>query len=385
MKETAKNMKNKNRLLTFMLTVLLGILGSTIAIRSVAIFKYFDSNLGYYSNNTLITVSNLILAFGILIFASYTLLGKSTKLKADFNTPAIMVTSGVTAISVIVFAVKMFEFCALSLSSPDADFSLTRNPITVVALLCGIFGIASCIHFFLNISTTHRITVLRSYMAMGSVVFLALYAVFLYFNTDFAINSANKIIDQMAFLLSAVFFLYEARISLGADKWHAYIAFGLIASALIGYSAIPSLIVYFAKGEVISNSIEESVFMLTLFIYITVRLFLCLSLPHDEESPIIASFSKFAKEQNEKIEENEKFYREKYAVQLSIEDLLGEEAEAPAEETEDKPIEMFETPSEEYVQDSFFAQDTAIEADTSEEKSDKLTADEVNYEENSGN
>ncbi len=385
MKETAEIMRNKNRLLAIMLTVLIGILGSTITIRSIAIFKYFDLNSGFYSDNTLITISNLILIFGVLIFAVYIFLGKNTKLKADFNTPAIMVTSGVAAIAVIVFAVKMFEICGESLSAPYATFSLTKNPVAFVSLLCGIFGILSCIHFFLNISTTQRVTVLRSYMAMGSIVFLALYAIFLHLNKDVAINSANKIIDQMAFIFSAAFFLYEARISLGADKWHAYIAFGLIASMLIGYSSIPSLIIYFAKGIEISNSIEESVFMFTLFMYSTVRVFLSLSLPKDEESPIIASFSRFAKEQNKKIEENERFYKEKYAVQLSIEDLMGGDAVIFKKNTEDEPTKILETPSEEYIQNSFFTQDTPAEADKNTAESGKSIADEVNYEENSGN
>ena len=374
-------MKNKNRLLAIMLTVLLGVLGSTITLRSVAIFKYFDPNTGYYRDNILLTVGNLILIFGIFIFALYVFLGKSTKLKAEFNTREIMITSGVSAIAVIAFAVKMIEYFALEVKNSSTGISFSNNPTAIISLLCGIFAILSCVHFFLNISTTHRVTVLRSYMAMGSVIFLALYAAFLYFNRDFALNSDNKIIDQMAFLLAAVFFLYEARISLGADKWHAYIAFGLIASALIGYSAIPSLIMYFVRGYAISNSIEESVFMLTLFIYITVRLLLCVTLPKDEQSPIIASFSRFAGEQNKKIEENEKFYKEKYAVQLSIDDLLGESLDNVEKVSVDKPLEMLETPSEEFVQDSFFAQ-----SEPSTEANDSVNdKDEVNYEENPGN
>ena len=379
-------MRSKNRLLSIMLLALFGVLTSTIALRSIAIYKYFDANSGYFTNDLLLNISNFILISAVVIFVLYTLFKKNTKLKAEFDTPAITVTSGVCAISSIIFSVKMFENFALICENQTEGTSIFKNPVAIVALLCGIFGIASCAHFFLNMMTTHRVAVLRSYAAMGSVIFLALYASFLYFNTNFALNSPNKIIDQMAFLLTAVFFLYETRISLGIDKWNVYTTSGLIAAVLIGYSAIPSLIMYFVRGIVISNSIEESIFMLTLFIYITARLFICLFLPRDEESQLIASFSKFANEQDQRIEENDMLYKEKYAVQMSIEDLLDiSEADNANPDTQNEP-QPFEPAEEEYMQESFFVSELPPTDETSEVLIDSVSSeDEVNYEENSGN
>ena len=70
-----------------------------------------------------------------------------------------------------------------------------------------------------------------------------------YFREDgMALNSPNKLISQMAFLLAALFFLYEARISLGREKWRGYCIFGLAALAANAYSAVPAVILYFAKG-----------------------------------------------------------------------------------------------------------------------------------------
>ena len=67
-KEIAKIMRNKNRLLAIMLTVLIGILGSTIAIRSIAIFKYFDQNSSYsalfvFLRTTQLSFFNTFIAF----------------------------------------------------------------------------------------------------------------------------------------------------------------------------------------------------------------------------------------------------------------------------------------------------------------------------------
>ena len=377
-------MRNKNRLLAIMLTILLGVLGSTIALRSIAIFKFLDFKTGYFSNNILFTISNTILAVGILIYALYVFFGKSTKLKAVFDTPTITITSGICAISAAIFSVKMLEYFFKNQATSQAG---VKNPAVIISLLCGVLGIVSCVHFFLNILTTHRVAVLRSYTAMGSVLFLALYAAFLYFNTDSALNSVNKIIDQMAFLSSAIFFLYEARISLGTDKWRGYVTFGLISATLIGYSSIPSLITYLVRGDVISNSVEENVFTLTVFIYIATRLLLCTTLPKDEQSPLITSFAAFASEQSRKIAENEKVYQEKYAVQISIEDLLDENENAhEGEEPVKEVIEMIETPSEEYMQNSFFGEDEVTPSHEEPTPAIKETKEEeVNYEENPDN
>ena len=88
----------------------------------------------------------------------------------------------------------------------------------------------------------------------------------------------------MAYLFAALFFLYETRLSMGRERWGAYTAFGLIASLLTAYSSIPSLICYLATKNLISHSIYETVFTLSLFIFITSRLLVALFAEEDKES-----------------------------------------------------------------------------------------------------
>ena len=97
----------------------------------------------------------------------------------------------------------------------------------------------------------------------------------------------NKLIDEMAYLSVAVFFLYETRLSLGRERWRGYIAFGFISALLCAYSSIPSLIYYFVKRNAISMSLYETALTLTLFVFITTRTLMTGDLIKDKISPKI--------------------------------------------------------------------------------------------------
>ena len=149
------------------------------------------------------------------------------------------------------------------------------------------------------------------------------------------VNATNKLTDQLAYLFCALFFLYEARISLGRDKWRAYGSFGLIAALFTAYSSIPALITYLINGEIISNSIEENILTLTLFIFITARLISLTTLKEKSESRIISSMQEYARRREEILVESVKVHREAFAVQMTIDDLLPKEEAAEADVTEE--------------------------------------------------
>ena len=157
-----------------------------------------------------------------------------------------------------------------------------------------VLGIFAIVHFIMTAILTEASSALRAGLGLCAVSFLALYAAYLYFSAELPINSPNKIVDQMAYLFAAVFILYEVRISLGREIWGAYVTFGLISALLTAYSAIPSLICYFAKGQTVSNSIYETALTLALFIFILARLALALRLPKDKESEFIARLKESA-------------------------------------------------------------------------------------------
>ena len=105
------------------------------------------------------------------------------------------------------------------------------------------------------------------------------------------INSPNKICDELAIVFVALFLLYDVRITLKREIWHAYRGFGYIAALLAAYSAIPSIAVYFIKGEIISNSIYESFLLLAFFIFIMARLILLDELDCKEYSSYVSAMA----------------------------------------------------------------------------------------------
>ena len=146
----------------------------------------------------------------------------------------------------------------------------------------------------------------------------------LYFDSSSALNAPNKLVDQMAALAAATFFLYEARISLGREMWRAYSGFGLVAALLLAYASIPELIVYLTRGAVITSHIEASVLLFALLLFVFMRLCLVMSLSEEGEKPELTVLRAYAEEREEEMHGEAKL-RGRDDIQLTIDDLFGEE------------------------------------------------------------
>ena len=180
----------------------------------------------------------------------------------------------------------------------------------------------SIVYLVLNTVFVRTVSIRRASFGLAIIVFLALYLSYIYFDSRAPINSPVKIVDQLAFAFSAVFFLYEIRLSLGREKWKSYIIFGFIAAALSAYSAIPAIIVYFTLNRIIATSIYESILTLTIFIFIAFKLILIDRLTDAGESSFVIKLKKAAKEREEQL--NPK-------VESAEEKIEAEESEEPDE------------------------------------------------------
>ena len=78
----------------------------------------------------------------------------------------------------------------------------------------------------------------------------------IYLDPTLSRGDSSKILRLTAFITSALFFLYEARISIGREMWRLYTVFGLVAAALCAYTSIPGIIVYYGcNGTADNNSV----------------------------------------------------------------------------------------------------------------------------------
>ena len=228
------------------------------------------------------------------------------KLIPDFTSPATYIPTGVVTIALafMIMAllkrahqIKQFidilsEF-AWDSSQARAQLSNQRLFLVIVGITT-LFATLSIVHFLLTALVEKNSSTKRASYGIFTVMFLSFYGLYLYFSTDLPKNAPNKALDQMTCLLSAVFFLYETRLSLGREKWRPYIAFGFISSFAGMYASLPAIILYFAKGAVISSSIYESALTFSLSVFILSRILLTGELIEDIPSATVEALLQFA-------------------------------------------------------------------------------------------
>lgn len=268
---------------------------TAVVLRTIALFANFDIKTGYFTEKTLIGISDgIIIAATVFLFSYVFFSTRGLKLIPDFTSPATYVPTGLTVIATIFMLFSLLErslnilerIAELKKSIYREDLAQISSERLLLMLLVAtaVFALLAIIHFALTALVESHSNSKRANFGICTVVFLALYSLYLYFSKDLPINAPNKALDQMAYLFAAVFFLYETRLSFGRERWRHYIAFGFIASAICAYSAIPSCIFYFASGHITANSVYELAMTLALFAFITSRLFLTGNLIEDKQS-----------------------------------------------------------------------------------------------------
>lgn len=374
-------MKLRTTLKRVYLPALLGTILLSVAFRTAALFTNFNTEIGFYDGKILINIASWLVIAGSVFMFTYAFTGsKRHKLIADFSTPATYVPTGALSVAMIFFAI------ATAIKSSKSSFSirslmltpgLTRAEITqeisknMASLVLSLMAPMACLavlYFILTACVLKRSSQLRAFFGTANVLFLAFYTSYLYFDStsSLARNAPNKIVDQMAFLFAALFFLYEIRISLGREKWNLYMAFGFIASALTAYSSIPSLLYHFISGEIVSNSAQENVLTFAIFVFITSRLTLAAFLKEEKESESVIVMKQFANARGTYIKEKEEALKKAYAeLYEDINELSDDNTDGDVVQISfDESIELSESGSSEYAERELMVSDTLnVESD----------------------
>ncbi len=346
-------MNKKNKLFGPYLPIFAILTVLATVLRCIACFIHYDPESYRFSSKALIAASDYAVIVGVLIFLTYTRRASGNKkFIPDFSSPATYIPTGAVSLALLFFA-------KLSFDVGKSNFNIYENvppnvngspylTITLISYAVAILSLFSVAHFILTALNERPSSKLRASLAMSTVLTFGLYSIYLYFNSSMPVNAPNKIVDQMAFLSAAVFFLYETRLSLGREKWRPYLAFGLIASMLTCYSSVPSLIYYIVRSEVLSVSVYETVLTFTLFIFIVSRTILVGELIEDKTSPIVNTLSALAEKRSNELSEKE--------AELLRARLMAEE-EAQAENADQ--ISIYDIGENIYSEDS----DTSYGAD----------------------
>ena len=299
-------MSKKNKIYRTYLPFLIVAIVASAAFRTAAVILDFNPITGYFDSKILINIASVIVVASAVLFFTYPMVSDGKrKLIASFATPATYVPTGAVCASLFFFAFRASASLKPLYSAilTSVRFNIAANIPTLITAILIPLAILSVGYFLTNACVFERASQARAGFGIITVVFLSLYATFLYFDTTLTINAPNKIIDQMAFIFSALFFLYEIRISLGRDVWNLYTSFGFAAALLTAYSSIPSLVSYFTGRAEISYTIEENALTLSLFLFIISRLFLAAKLDEDKvnEAVILIRAEAMAREEEERL------------------------------------------------------------------------------------
>jgi hypothetical protein len=340
---------NKNsKLLEIYLSAMLIATSVATALRTVACVKMLDYSSGLFTDRSLVTASNAIMLLLALGMLSYVVVASRVTLCASFSTGATYVPTGILGVATAFIGIKVFyhamESCNYRFFSKEV-FTF-KSPATLVGVIVAVLALLSIAHHFFNAFTTDAKDTVRAYFATATIAFLAFYAIEVYIDGTLAVNDPSKVLRQITFMICAAFFVFEARISLGREKWRLYTAFGLVAASLTAYASIPAIVTYYINGEIINASsvkslasLEEYVLLLALFIFIVSRLCLTVFLREEKENALVKALGEYAKEREERVNDSYERFQELFASkQLSIFDLYGGDeelsgAEEPEEET----------------------------------------------------
>ena len=341
-------MKKTQRHIGLYYAIMLVFMVVGVALRCIACFTELDYTTGYFDNDVCITLANSFIISGVIICASYIFMAdKNLKLHASFDNALTYVPGGAVSVALLFISAEMIRSVKHKneLIFSNSTFS---DSTSIFMLVIAVLAITGMMNFLFNALSDKRTDTTRASFTIAMSIFLAAYGAYLYFSTALPLNAPNKLIDMLAYLFIAIFFLYETRLSLGRDMWRPYIAFGLIGALLSGYSALPSLIVYLANGKVISNSVAENVLSITLFVFITARLMLAAKLYDDQKSDAAIAIEKMTSNRlKEMVGETDEdllyasanINNEENAVEATSDDInytiiLGDEAEQTSIVTE---------------------------------------------------
>lgn len=295
-------MKNTKKLITIYLIALFVFISAAVTLRSVALFNSFNWGTMHFDGSVTFTVSAIISFIAVLGFSSFIFLApKKYKLTPDCSALEIFIPSGILSVAFIFMSVSML--IGWFTRTPQKLTGIAQI-VSYIPVLLTILAVLSAAFSFLSIMSLKRICNFKAALGMCAIAFLALYGTYLFFAKDsHPTNSPNKIIDQLAYFSSAIFMLFETRIALGRDMWKPYVSLGLSSAILCAYSSLPALILYFANGATISDSITESVLTFTIFVYVSVKLLLTLKLPSDDCCKMASAIQQMATKREEELAE----------------------------------------------------------------------------------
>lgn len=238
------------------LPVLFGSAFVTVLLRTLALFFDRKDN-GYFDRKIFTGIASGILlafcAFALLcgIFHRY-----ERVRPADAHSPFIYLPSAFAALTVLLFLYRFY---------PKLEGFKSDKILHGAAVLAIVFGAFAFVYLFLRILIEAPLSSARALIGLGAALFTGLLAICLYFEKSLPLNHPAKLTDQVALLFASLFFLAEARSSLGRDKVALRTAMTMITALFSAYASFPILLYRAIAGECLSVDLSYALVLCGIF------------------------------------------------------------------------------------------------------------------------
>ena len=239
--------------------IVCAVLGALL--RTLSLFFFYDSDIGYYSHGAPLPV--IVNALIIVAFIGCALICFIPRISI---TPDTFGESRVVDILYLIpCLISAYAFVAqIYLVSQYSNIGLA---IPKMQLLLVVLNAVAVIFFALSTCRTRVKPTLLIISGILTMLWLVLMLVSLYFDMYVQINSPNKTLMAFALVAAILFLSGELRLSIDDKKYGVRLFSSAIALIIIASSAVPSMIAEFggAIGDTYSATLGDTVCLSLLF------------------------------------------------------------------------------------------------------------------------
>lgn len=178
---------------------------------------------------------------------------------------ASIICAGFVFVTVISRVPAIFRHNDVSVAHPVGHPGLLN-------VLFVLFGLAAAAYFVSEFFGAAR--VFRAYLGFGVIIYLIIYLLTVYYDTNIPINSPMRVLDQITTIGMMVWFMLEERFIIETPSPYIYVSVGLIATSLcfaLGLSTV--LCVLFGKIDASTYAVFGALEALAFGIWIWVRVY----------------------------------------------------------------------------------------------------------------
>lgn len=277
-------MENRKKVILIFMAAALLLSAIAAVVQTVILTGYFDLDSHVYvTGSSAPVLFNILLAVCSLLFFLLLFLYREPERKLFPQNNLFFTLSSVLAgVAILAAGIVFFSF---SMKRGALYGGSSDRTIYGFRMAAAILSLPSAAYFFLAAFRNkpfRRNTVL---LAFAPILWTLVFLVSVYYDHSVRLGSPIRIMDQMALLAVAFFFLFEARFHMKRPNPGAYFAFSFLSAMLCAVSAIPHVILLVRGKTAFDNVSLFYLFLCVLILYIFARVSTFFGREYPEEEP----------------------------------------------------------------------------------------------------